>query len=53
MLSEPTWAPLTYTRRDLELAPQALEEAAASVQILDVREPAEFDGPLATSAMQS
>jgi glyoxylase-like metal-dependent hydrolase (beta-lactamase superfamily II)/rhodanese-related sulfurtransferase len=46
-LSEPTWAPLTYTFAGIwELSPQALEEVAASVQILDVREPSEFDGPL-------
>ena len=47
VLSEPTWAPLTYTFAGIwELSPQALEEAATNVQILDVREPAEFDGPL-------
>jgi glyoxylase-like metal-dependent hydrolase (beta-lactamase superfamily II)/rhodanese-related sulfurtransferase len=46
-LSEPTWAPLTYTFAGIwELSPQALEEVAPSVQILDVREPSEFDGPL-------
>jgi len=46
-LSEPTWAPLTYTFAGIwELSPQALEEVAGSVQILDVREPSEFDGPL-------
>ena len=46
-LSEPTWAPLTYTFAGIwELSPQGLEEAAGSVQILDVREPREFDGPL-------
>jgi sulfur dioxygenase len=47
VLSEPSWAPLTYTFAGIwELSPQALEEAAGSVQILDVREPSEFDGPL-------
>jgi len=46
-LSEPTWAPLTYTFAGIwELSPQALEEAAGGVQIVDVREPGEFDGPL-------
>jgi len=46
-LSEPTWAPLTYTFAGIwELSPQALEEVAGSVQIVDVREPVEFDGPL-------
>ena len=46
-LSEPSWAPLTYTFAGIwELSPQALEEATSTVQILDVREPSEFDGPL-------
>jgi sulfur dioxygenase len=46
-LSEPSWAPLTYTFAGIwELSPQALEEVAGSVQVLDVREPSEFDGPL-------
>ncbi len=46
-LSDPSWAPLTYTFAGIwELSPQALEEAAGSVQILDVREASEFDGPL-------
>jgi sulfur dioxygenase len=46
-LSEPTWAPLTYTFAGIwELSPQALEEVASNVQVLDVREPSEFDGPL-------
>jgi glyoxylase-like metal-dependent hydrolase (beta-lactamase superfamily II)/rhodanese-related sulfurtransferase len=46
-LSDPTWAPLTYTFAGIwELSPQALEEVASSVQVLDVREPGEFDGPL-------
>jgi glyoxylase-like metal-dependent hydrolase (beta-lactamase superfamily II)/rhodanese-related sulfurtransferase len=47
VLNEPTWAPLTYTFAGIwELSPQALEEVTANVQILDVREPKEFDGPL-------
>jgi sulfur dioxygenase len=46
-LSEPTWAPLTYTFAGIwELSPQALEEVASTVQIVDVREPSEFEGPL-------
>jgi sulfur dioxygenase len=44
---DPTWAPLVWTFAGLwEIQPQALEEAEPSVQILDVREPTEFDGPL-------
>jgi rhodanese-related sulfurtransferase len=47
VLNEPTWAPLTYTFAGIwELSPQALEEVTANVQVLDVREPKEFDGPL-------
>lgn len=46
-LREPAWAPLTYTFAGIwELSPQALEEVAGSVQIIDVREQSEFDGPL-------
>jgi len=44
---EPTWAPLTYTFAGiLELLPRWLEENLGAAQILDVREPDEFDGPL-------
>ena len=44
---EPTWAPLTFTFAGIyEIQPDALEEAAASVQIVDVREREEFYGPL-------
>ena len=44
---EPTWAALVWTFAGLwEIEPQALEDAAASVQIVDVREPGEFTGPL-------
>jgi glyoxylase-like metal-dependent hydrolase (beta-lactamase superfamily II)/rhodanese-related sulfurtransferase len=45
--ADPLWAPLTYTFAGIfEIQPQALEEHAASIQIVDVREPDEFDGPL-------
>ncbi len=47
MPADPSWAPLTYTFAGIfEIQPQALEESAASVQIIDVRERDEFDGPL-------
>jgi rhodanese-related sulfurtransferase len=45
--ASPSWAPLTYTFAGIfEIQPQALEEGAASIQIVDVRERDEFDGPL-------
>ena len=44
---EPEWAPLTYTFAGIwELQPHWLEENLDRVQVVDVREPAEFDGPL-------
>ena len=44
---EPDWAPLTYTFAGIwELQPNWLEEHLGDVQIVDVREPAEFNGPL-------
>jgi len=44
---DPDWAPLTFTFAGFwEIAPRALEEAAAGVQIVDVREPDEFVGSL-------
>ena len=44
---EPGWASLVFTFAGLwEIQPQGLEEAAHGVQVVDVREPAEFDGPL-------
>jgi glyoxylase-like metal-dependent hydrolase (beta-lactamase superfamily II)/rhodanese-related sulfurtransferase len=44
---EPTWAPLTWTFAGLwEIQPATLEEVAAEVQVVDVREADEFDGPL-------
>jgi sulfur dioxygenase len=46
-LTAPTWAPLTYTFAGIwEIHPQALEEVADKVQILDVREPSEYVGAL-------
>lgn len=45
--ADPGWAPLTFTFAGLwEIAPHALEEHEGPVQILDVREPEEFEGPL-------
>ena len=42
-----SWAPLTLTFAGIhEIQPAALEEAGAGVQVVDVREPAEWDGPL-------
>jgi glyoxylase-like metal-dependent hydrolase (beta-lactamase superfamily II)/rhodanese-related sulfurtransferase len=44
---QPTWAPLTFTFAGIhEIQPQALEECACNPQIVDVREPDEFEGPL-------
>lgn len=46
-LTEPDWAPLTCSFAGIwEVPSQWLEENLRSVQILDVREPDEFDGPL-------
>ncbi len=46
-LADPAWAPLTYTFAGIwELEPRWLEEHLHEVQVVDVREPAEFDGPL-------
>ena len=43
----PSWAPLSYTFAGIwELQPNWLEEHLREVQIVDVREPAEFRGPL-------
>ena len=45
--ADPTWAPLRYSFAGVwEIDPHTLEEHAGAVQILDVREPAEFTGPL-------
>jgi len=43
----PDWAPLTYTFAGIwEVQPHWLEENLRAVQIVDVREPDEFNGPL-------
>lgn len=43
----PEWAPLVYTFGGIwEIDPQWLEEHLGEVQVIDVREPDEFDGPL-------
>jgi glyoxylase-like metal-dependent hydrolase (beta-lactamase superfamily II)/rhodanese-related sulfurtransferase len=45
--SDPDWAPLTYTFAGIwEVQPHWLEEHLRDVQIVDVREPDEFNGPL-------
>jgi sulfur dioxygenase len=47
MPGEPGWAPLRYSFAGIwEIDPHGLEEHARGVQILDVREVAEFTGPL-------
>jgi sulfur dioxygenase len=44
---DPSWAPLTYTFAGIwEVQPHWLEEHLREVQIVDVREPEEFNGPL-------
>jgi glyoxylase-like metal-dependent hydrolase (beta-lactamase superfamily II) len=44
---DPTWAPLHYTFAGIwEIDPYGLEEHVHDVQVLDVREPPEFTGPL-------
>ena len=44
---DPDWAPLTYTFAGIwEVQPHWLEEHLREVQIVDVREPEEFNGPL-------
>jgi sulfur dioxygenase len=45
--SEPNWAPLNYTFAGIwEIDPQWVEEHLKDVQILDVRELNEFNGPM-------
>ena len=44
---EPAWAPLAYTFGGIwEIQPEALEEHRSGVQIIDVREPHEFNDSL-------
>ncbi len=46
-LTEPDWAPLTYTFAGIwEIQPHWLEDHRGNIQIIDVREPDEFEGPL-------
>jgi rhodanese-related sulfurtransferase len=46
-LADPDWAPLRYTFGGIwEIQAHVLEEHLDKVQVLDVREPHEFDGPL-------
>lgn len=46
-IAEPDWAVLTYTFAGIwEISPQSLEEQLTAVQIIDVREPDEYEGPL-------
>jgi len=45
--TEPSWAPLSYTFAGIwEIQPQWLEDHQADIQIIDVREAGEFEGPL-------
>ncbi len=44
---DPNWAPLSFTFAGIwEIQPRVLEEYQRPVQVLDVREPNEFTGPL-------
>jgi sulfur dioxygenase len=44
---EMTWAPLNYTFAGIwEINPESLEELHEQVQVIDVREPDEYHGPL-------
>ena len=45
--ADPVWAPLTFTFAGIwEIEPEALEERATKLQVVDVREPEEYVGPL-------
>jgi len=45
--ANPAWAPLSFTFAGFwEIQPAALEELKAGLQVVDVREKDEFDGPL-------
>lgn len=44
---EETWANLNYTFAGIwEITPQSLEEVHGKIQIIDVREPIEYNGPM-------
>jgi glyoxylase-like metal-dependent hydrolase (beta-lactamase superfamily II)/rhodanese-related sulfurtransferase len=46
-VEQPGWAPLIFTFAGIwEIQPQWLEEHRRGIQVLDVREPEEFTGPL-------
>jgi sulfur dioxygenase len=46
-LEEPTWAPLAFTFAGFwEIQPQWVEEHLKELQVVDVREPEEYHGPL-------
>jgi len=46
-IEDPKWAPLTFTFGGIwEIQPHVLEEIRNRVQVVDVREPDEFAGPL-------
>jgi len=46
-VADPQWATLTFTFGGIwEIQPHALEELGDRVQLIDVREPGEFNGPL-------
>jgi rhodanese-related sulfurtransferase len=45
--ADPAWAPLTFTFAGFwEIKPDALEECAPRLHVVDVREREEYDGPL-------
>lgn len=47
LTGNPDWAPLVYTFAGIwELQPHWVEEHLREVQVVDVREPSEFNGPL-------
>jgi glyoxylase-like metal-dependent hydrolase (beta-lactamase superfamily II)/rhodanese-related sulfurtransferase len=47
IVADPSWAHLKYSFAGIwEIDPHGLEEHAQVIQVLDVREPSEFDGPL-------
>jgi len=46
-MEQPSWAPLNLTFAGIwEVQPHWVQEHAREVQVIDVREPAEYDGPL-------